>query len=174
MRIPERLRDPVALIETSVFGVGGAVVGVLGPSPWFGFAGLVIAAVVLTITTWRKHESGSDREHPPDDVTGERVKQWARNATDDDAVRGRANDAVVLAGEIEDLTLRCENKITKMPEGVKRELVEINVRNAVNFVKKHTRNEPETQVDWYTLVKHLKQAKEMLSDELDNLRPDSD
>jgi hypothetical protein len=173
MAIPERLRDPVALSETAAFTILGIGAALLGSMPWVPavLTGLVIGAVVLTISTWRKRRSiGNDESRPQPDVAA-LVHEWARKLADDDSAREDADESVTLAGDIVDLTLECRLGITKRKhEDPARKTAEESLRTVGNYVIERTETAPAGPYDWRVLRKNLGTAKGHLHSILKDLR----
>jgi hypothetical protein len=169
MRIPDRFRDRTALVVASVVGVLGVVVPLPGPWPWLAAAGPLIAVVVLAIATRRRREPP-----PPRRDIGVRVRAWAKAVKHDDPARAHADQAVVLAGEVDGLIFRCERKIAPTPDGAPRKAAEESLRGLTDFARgpvdtyTDTASAPAGPAEWSSLADHLETVKEELRKELDD------
>jgi hypothetical protein len=171
MAIPERLRDPVALAGTAVFTIAGVVVSAwFGRMPWVWAVviGVVIGAVVLTFSTWRRPAPRGTSPGEGEADVATRVGQWARNPVDDP--RDNAYQAVALAGDVVNLNRQCEIQISLEEDDKERETADRDRFAVVNRVNQQTRSAPTQRAEWDALVRDLRDAKGDLESILDRLR----
>jgi hypothetical protein len=173
MSIPERFRDPVALVEASVLGVAGVVVALLGPWPLLAtVAGPLIVVVVLMIATRGSDQSSpSPLTTPPDSLVAT-IRRWANELPDDadPTARARADDAVASAGEVDTLIFYCRRRNQRLADGAERRAAEESLDTIIDYVTRavsaYSSRPPVRAHEWGALARPLINAKDALRAEL--------
>jgi hypothetical protein len=164
MRIPDRFRDPAALVEACVFGVAGAAVTLMWPWPWLvlaAVAGPLIFVVVLVIATWPRRPPPRPPDPPPppprpESATAAKdaadlVKEWGQNLPEGSPARTHAGKVVELAGDVVNLIVRCRREIRD--DGASDEKLGTFTSYFTAYV--NTSRPPQEPADWKELEEHF-------------------